>query len=94
MNEDEPLRFVATDEVDRRAELVEEFVREVLRLPWALVTDGTSLADFEGVRTAYELRQVCLEHYGMGLEVRHFEMPLYKLLDELCVARERRDFPN
>jgi hypothetical protein len=94
MKEDEPLRFAPTDEVDHRAELVEEFVREVLRLPWAFVTDSTNLADFEGVRTAYDLSQACWERYGMGLEARHFEMPLYKLLDELCAARERRDFPN
>jgi len=63
-------------------------------LPWVLVSDGTWLADFEGVRTEAELTKACSERYGMGLEPRHFAMLLYRLLDELSAARVRRDFPN
>lgn len=82
------------DETNRRAGLVEEFVAEVLRLPWALVTDGTTLADFEGVRTEAELSEACQERYGMGLGHLHFQMPLYLLLDDLEAARQQRDFPS
>lgn len=89
-----PFEFAPSNETERRAALVEEFVNEVLRLPWALVTDGTTLADFEAVRTELELSEACQEHYGMGLGHLHFQMPLYLLLDELEAARQRRDFPN
>lgn len=83
------IRFAPTEQVERRQALVEEFVAEVLRLPWAFISDGTRLQDFEGVRTELELAEACYERYGMGLEARHFEMPLYLLLDELEAARRK-----
>lgn len=81
------IRFASTEQVGRRQALVDEFVSEVLRLPWAFISDGTTLADFESVRTELELAEACYERYGVGLEPRHFEMPLYLLLDELEAAR-------
>lgn len=84
------IEFAPTEQVERRQALVEEFVAEVLRLPWAFVSDGTRLQDFEGVRTGLELAEACYERYGMGLEARHFEMPLYLLLDELEAARKQK----
>lgn len=94
MDQKRPLEFAPTGEIDRRQDLASEFVDEVLRLPWAFLSDGSRLADFEGVRTELELAQACYERYGLELEPRHFEMPLYRLLDELEAARQRRDFPN
>ncbi|RIH84915.1 hypothetical protein Mterra_01835 [Calidithermus terrae] len=88
------IRFAPTGQIERRQALVEEFVAEVLRLPWAFISDETQLQDFGGGRTELELAEACYGRYGMGLEARHFEMPLYLLLDELEAARERRDFPN
>ena len=70
-----------------RSGLVEEFVSTILCLPWAFISDGSTLTDFEGVRTELELSEACLECYGMALEPRHFKMPLYRLLDELEASR-------
>lgn len=94
MDEKRQPQFGPTGEIDRREALADEFIQEVLRLPWAFLSDGSTLADFQGVRTELELAQACYERYGLELEPRHFEMPLYKLLDELEAARQRRDFPN
>jgi hypothetical protein len=81
------IEFAPTEQVERRQALVEEFVAEVLRLPWAFISDETQLQDFGGVCTELELAEACYERYGMELEPRHFEMPLYLLLDELEAAR-------
>lgn len=94
MDDKRPIEFAQTDEIDRREALAGEFINQVLRLPWAFLSNGSTLADFEGVRTEAELSQACYERYGLGLESRHFEMPLYMLLDELEAARKRRDLPN
>lgn len=83
------IRFAPTGQIERRQALVEEFVAEVLRLPWAFISDGTRLQDFEGVRTELELAEACYERYGLELEAWHFEMPLYLLLDELEAARRK-----
>ena len=84
------IRFAARDEIERRADALDAFVSGVLELPWAMVTDGSSLRDFDGLdddgvpRRAERL-------YGLALESRHYEMPLWQLLDELEAAKRRRN---
>jgi len=85
------LEFAPTHEVERRQALANEFLNEVLRLPWAFISDGSRLSDFQEVRTELELAQACYQRYGLELEERHFQMPLYQLLDELESSRRRRD---
>lgn len=63
------IRFAPTEQVERRQALVDEFVAEVLRLPWAFISDGTRLQDFEGVRTELELAQACYERYRAEAQV-------------------------
>ena len=79
--------FAPRDETAKREEQLDEFIAEVLGLPWAFISDGSTLADFEGVRTHLELSDACLEVYGMALEPRHFDLPLWQLLDELNANR-------
>lgn len=80
--------FAPRDQTASREVLLDEFISRVLGLPWAFVSDGSTLADFEGVRPQPELRQACADMYGMALEPRHYEMPLYQLLDELEASRK------
>ena len=69
--------------------MLQEFITEVLNLPWAFVSDNSTLTDFEGLRSEPELSETCARRYGMPLEPQHFEMPLYQLLDELETSRTR-----
>lgn len=75
--------FASRNETSKREPQLEVFISQVLGLPWALITDESRLSDFEGVRTELELSEACTATYGMGLEQRHFSVPLWQLLDEL-----------
>ena len=79
--------FAPTDETAKREALLETFITQVLGLPWAFISDSSTLADFEGVRTPLELSEACAQIYGIPLEPRHFKMPLWQLLDELNANR-------
>jgi hypothetical protein len=43
-----PVVFAPSDGVDAYASLSEEFVREILALPWAMISDASCLSDFCG----------------------------------------------
>ena len=45
---DTPFTFSPRDRIDAFAELAERFLQEILDLPWALMTDESSLSDFNG----------------------------------------------
>jgi len=42
------LVYAPRDRIDAFGELANEFVREILGLPWALMTDESALSDFSG----------------------------------------------
>lgn len=42
------LGYAPRDRIDAFGELANEFVREILGLPWALMTDESALSDFSG----------------------------------------------
>ena len=48
MSEKTPLTYAPRDRIDAFEELANEFVREILGLPWALMTDESALSDFSG----------------------------------------------
>lgn len=48
MSEKSPLTYAPRDRIDAFGELANEFVREILGLPWALMTDESALSDFSG----------------------------------------------
>lgn len=45
---DTRVTFAASDRIDAFKELADRFLREILDLPWALITDESSLSDFNG----------------------------------------------
>jgi hypothetical protein len=79
--------FAPRDETAKREEQLEELIAGVLGLPWAFISDGSTLADFEGVRTPAELSELCVAVYGVALGSHHFDLPLWQLLDELNANR-------
>ncbi len=85
------LRFAPATQTEQRQVALERFLREVLGLPWAFVSDESHLADFDGVLTREELMERCLGVYGLRLEPHHFSMPIWQVLDELEMARTQRD---
>ena len=48
MSEKLPLTYAPRDRIDAFEELANDFVREVLCLPWAMMTDESALSDFSG----------------------------------------------
>ena len=90
-----PPHFAAANQIAGREALVNEFIREVLGLPWAFVSDGSSLNDFRGVLSDDELMDRIQDVYGVTLEPKHWEIPLWQLLDVLETNRQRlRHLPN
>ena len=45
---DTPFTSATSDRIDAFKELADRFLREILDLPWALITDESSLSDFNG----------------------------------------------
>ena len=48
MSEELPLTYAPRDRIDAFEELANDFVREVLGLPWAMMTNESALSDFSG----------------------------------------------
>jgi hypothetical protein len=75
--------FAPSDQIERRGRVWNDFLEHVLGLPWALVTDGSRLADFEGLMPRDELERRILRRYGLLLTDAHLELPLFAFLDLL-----------
>ena len=61
---DEPL-FAPQTRVNAHPALQKDFIRRVLELPWAFVSDETSLADFGGVSSQATLVGRIRDIYGV-----------------------------
>ena len=48
MSEKSPLSYAPRDRIEAFEELANEFVHEIFGLPWALITDESTLTDFSG----------------------------------------------
>ncbi|VVE49268.1 hypothetical protein PCO31111_04623 [Pandoraea communis] len=48
MSEKSPLSYAPRDRINAYEALANEFILEILVLPWALMTDETALSDFSG----------------------------------------------
>jgi hypothetical protein len=68
-------------EIDKRATTVTHFVQNIRGLPWAMLTDHSSLSDFDGVADDQELVSRVRWLYGFRLQEHHFDIPLWTLLD-------------
>lgn len=56
--------FAASTDVDRHPELRDDFIRQVLRLEWAWITDESSLWDFHENQTNDEYYSRIFDVYG------------------------------
>ncbi len=84
-------RFADAAETEQRQRVLTRFLNDVLGLPWAFVSDESHLSDFDGVLSREELISRCRAVYGVTLEAQHFSIPIWRVLDELEAASERRD---
>jgi hypothetical protein len=76
-------QFSPSDQIARRERVWADFMEHVLRLPWAFVSNGSRLSDFEGLMPPEELEARVQARYDLTLEPRHLEMLLPEFLDLL-----------
>jgi hypothetical protein len=82
----EPIEFASQERVMAHPELAEDFVRRVLGLDWAWISDESSLWDFHPNETNELLCNKIMEVYGV--DVSDIESAkLSEILDRLAVAR-------
>jgi hypothetical protein len=62
-----PLQFTATTRVDQHAALAEDFIRRVLGLEWAWISDQSSLGDFHEGETNETLLERIRSRYGVDV---------------------------
>ena len=62
---EQPLRFAASDRVTSFGTLRDEFVERVLQLPWAFISDGSTLDEFEEPE---DLKRRIILLYGIDVD--------------------------
>lgn len=62
-----PVKFAASDRVGQHAELSKDFVKRVLDIDWAWISDESSLGDFHGDETNDNLNEKILHIYGVDV---------------------------
>ena len=62
-----PIEFAAQDLISVNRELSEDFIRRVLNLDWAWISDESSLRDFHTDETNEQLSAKILEIYGVDV---------------------------
>jgi hypothetical protein len=62
-----PIEFAATEQVDADLELKDDFIRRVLGLEWAFISDGSSLWDFHTEPSLDTIHSRIKEIYGVDV---------------------------
>jgi hypothetical protein len=62
-----PIEFAATERVGQHSELATDFIRRVLDLDWAWISDESSLWDFHGDETNKSLTDKIERVYGVDV---------------------------
>ena len=62
-----PIEFAASDRVGQHSELAEDFVRRILEIDWAWISDESSLGDFHSDETNDRLNGKIREIYGVDV---------------------------
>jgi hypothetical protein len=62
-----PVEFAASERVGQHSELVKDFVKRVLDIDWAWISDESSLGDFHGDETNDNLNVKILHIYGVDV---------------------------
>ncbi len=74
------LEFAASERIDRHAQLRTEFVEHILCLPWAFISDESSLMDFDSENpTPQQLVERIKSYYGVDVS----DVPGAKIVDIL-----------
>jgi hypothetical protein len=82
-----PIEFASRQRVDAHPELAEDFMRRVLNLDWAWISDESSLWDFHSSKDYGELIAKIRETYGV--DVSDIESArLSEILDRIASNRE------
>jgi hypothetical protein len=79
------LEISDASEINKRSDLLKVFIAEILQLPWAIVTDGSTLNDFASLHPAKTVAVRIYNHYGYALHDDDWGLPLWQLLDR-CQA--------
>jgi len=83
-----PIEFAPSEHVHAHSELTEDFIRRVLGLDWAFVSDGSSLWDFHTNETNDALHAKIKETYGV--DVSDIESGnLAEILDRIATKQGR-----
>jgi hypothetical protein len=80
------IEFASRERVNAHAELTEDFVRRVLNLDWAWISDESSLWDFHGSDDNQDFTAKIKEIYGV--DVSDIESAkLWQILDRIATSR-------
>jgi hypothetical protein len=83
-----PLRFASQERVNTHQELSDDFVHRVLGLPWAFISDESSLWDFHEDETNERLLTKIDEVYGV--DVSDIESArLHEIFERIAKSRSR-----
>lgn len=81
-----PLQFAGASELDRHGEFAYEFIEHHVGVRPFFMSDGTTLADFDGVTPMEDVHASIRDRYGVESEPFETE-PLWMLLDSVKSAR-------
>jgi hypothetical protein len=85
-----PIEFAASERVDQHAELAKDFIKRILDLETAWISDESSLSDFHGNETNELLTDRILRVYGVHVS----DIPSGKLADIFDkILKHRVDSP-
>jgi hypothetical protein len=76
------INFVFT-EISKRDSWARHLLEHVFNITEYLITDFSSLRDFQDSEDIQVIRQQVFKTYGYPIQKHHLSMPLWKLLDEL-----------
>ena len=62
-----PIEFAPSEHIHAHPELTEDFIKHVLGLEWAFVSDGSSLSDFHTKEANDEFHAKIMERYGVDV---------------------------
>jgi len=81
-----PIEFASRERVNAHPELAQDFIHRVLELPWAFISDQSSLSDFHGEEANDALVAKIREVYGVDVS-DIVSGNLGEILDRIAASR-------
>jgi len=88
-----PLQFAASERVGQHPELAKDFIKRVLGLDWACISDESSLWDFHGEETNDSVIERIRHVYGVDVS-DVYDGNLAKIFDRISKHPEGRPKPD